>query len=104
MGGRSQDGGAVSGEGFQVVGLCLFEFFSITKPDLYTWAGCLGSQEDEQVDKTSHFPPCCLSRSGSLTTTGTTTWSRARAGASLKSLKRTLEGLVALLGTLRVVT
>ena len=103
VGGRSQDGGAVSGEGFQVVGFCLFGF-KITKPDLYTWAGCLGSQEDEQVDTTSHSPPCCLSRSGSLTTTGTTRWSRARAGASLKSLKRTLVGLVALLGTLRVVT
>ena len=64
----------------------------------------MGSQEDEQVYKTSHFPPCCLSRLGSLTTTGTTTWSKARAGASLTSLRRTLVGLVALLGTLRVVT
>ena len=78
--------------------------FSITKPDLYTWAGCLGNREDEQVDKTSHSPPYCLSRSGSLTTTGTTRWSRARAGASLKCLRRTLVGLVALLGTLRGVT
>ena len=65
----------------------------------------MGSQEDEQVYKTSHFPLCCLSRSGSLTTTGTTTWSRARVGASLTSLKRTLDlGLAALLGTLLVVT
>ena len=75
--------------------------FSITKPDLYTWAGCLGNREDEQVDKTSHSPPYCLSRSGSLTTM----WSRARAGASLSlSLRRTLEGLAELLGTLRGVT
>ena len=29
VGGRSQDGGAVSGEGFQVVGLCLFGFFPL---------------------------------------------------------------------------
>ena len=89
---------------FSGCGIVRVWVFSITKLDLYTWAGCLGSQEDEQVDTTSHFPPSCLSRSGSLTTTGTTRWSRARAGASLKCLRRTLVGLVALLGTLRGVT